>query len=364
MITISGTLSKGWMNRALGVVFDGDYYFDPAKRRAIDLQCNEYAATEFPDMGLFYSESNLGQLDYWDTSQIQVGGIQPNMILGMLLGAEFVPCDVRDADVTADCLAETDPAELPIPQKLLQHNLITFFDQQIAEIRSTPEKQLRAIPPFFWDASGRATIHGVLTSAQKLWGQTIFLDMVSQPEKCMQMMQWIADAYIELCRHFALAADLQITGVHIGECSCCMISPALIERFVVPATSHISQALGPVRFHSCGASTHLLETFASITNLHSLDLGGETSLASARRIFGKDMPISIAPLPAEMSDESTKPILQWAKRTIEENAGGNIEFVYHLEPGYNVETILALTDYIKQQSDFKDLRLNRSQNGT
>jgi hypothetical protein len=100
MITITGTLSKGWMNRAIGVVFDREYYFDPAKRHAIDGLCHKYAAETFPDMAIFYSESNLGRIDYWDKNQVQIGGIQPNMILGMLLGADFVPANDRDADIT------------------------------------------------------------------------------------------------------------------------------------------------------------------------------------------------------------------------------------------------------------------------
>ena len=36
MITISGTLSKGWMAKALSVRFDRDYYFDPERHYAID----------------------------------------------------------------------------------------------------------------------------------------------------------------------------------------------------------------------------------------------------------------------------------------------------------------------------------------
>ena len=100
MITITGTLSKAWMNRALGVAFDRDYYFDPAQRHAIDCRCNEYAAETFAGMAVFYSESNLGRIDYWDRNQVLIGGIQPNMILGMLLGADFVPADDRDADIT------------------------------------------------------------------------------------------------------------------------------------------------------------------------------------------------------------------------------------------------------------------------
>ena len=40
MIAISGTLSKGWMAKALGVSFDRDYYFNPDRRYAIDCECN------------------------------------------------------------------------------------------------------------------------------------------------------------------------------------------------------------------------------------------------------------------------------------------------------------------------------------
>jgi len=116
MITISGTLSKGRMHKALGVAFDRDYYLRPDHRHTVDCLCNEYAARTFPEMSLFYSESNLGRIRYWDKVQVQIGGIQPNMILGMLLGAEFVPADDRDADISPACLAGTSPADLPAPE--------------------------------------------------------------------------------------------------------------------------------------------------------------------------------------------------------------------------------------------------------
>jgi len=356
MITISGTLSKAWMHQVLGVAFDRDYYFDPEKRHAVDCECNDYAAREFADMGLFYSESNLGRLSYWDKTQIQIGGIQPNMILGMLLGADFLPADDRDADITPACIDGLEPTDLPSPEELLRHDLIRLFDEQIAAIRSRKGQPLRPIPPFFWDASGRAAIHGVLTSAQKLCGETIFLDMMTDPEKCKQIMEWIAEAVVTLCRHFSRIADLPITDVHVGECSCCMVSPALIEKFVVPVTSQIGRALGPVRLHSCGPSTHLLEAFTGITNLHSLDLGGETSIGKAREIFGGQMQISIAPLPQDVSAEDTGTILEWARKVLEDNAGGPLEYIYHVEPGYNINAIRALTDFMAGQPGFEPVR--------
>ena len=352
MITISGTLSKGWMAKALGVCFDRDYYFDPDRRYTIDCKCKEYAAAQFPGMRLFYSESNLGQIDYWDKNQIQIGGIQPNMILGMLLGADFVPHDSYDADITPGCLLGKSVDDLPAPESLLDHKLAKLFDEQIRRVQNDSQKKLRPVPPFFWDMSGRAAIHGTMTTAQKFLGETFFMDMMAEPQRCLKIMDWISDAYIVLCRHFSDIADLPITSVHVGECSSCMVSSGLFEKFVVPVTSKIGEKLGPVRLHSCGPSTNHLQAFSKITNLHSVDLGGETSIKKARQIFAKDMLISIAPLPHDMSNENTEPILSWAEHILADNDGGNLEFVYHVEENYNIETIRALTDFVKNQPDY------------
>jgi len=335
------------MAEAIGVVFDRDYYLDPQSRYAVDCRCNDYAAEHFVGMRLFYSESNLGQIDRWDKDQILIGGIQPNMILGMLLGADFVPDARHDADITPQCLTGKDPADLPSGESLLDHPLIRLFDDQIRQPHDGPRQRLRPVPPFFWDISGRATIHGVLTSAQKFFGEAIFMDMLSEPQRCLDIMQWIADAYIALCRHFSQIADLPVTGVHVGECSSCLVSPEMVERFVVPVTSKIGAELGPVRLHSCGASTNYVEAFAKITNLCSLDLGGDTSIKRVREVFGNEMPLCVTPLTQDMSAPGTDPIVSWAKRILQENDGANLQYVYHLEPGYNMDAIYALTDFVK-----------------
>lgn len=331
------------MAETLGVVFDRDYYFEPQRRHATDTKCNEYAAERFAGMRLFYSESNLGQIDYWDKNQILIGGIQPNMILGMLLGADFVPDPNHDADITPRCLAGKGLFDLPSHESLLEHPLIRLFDEQIRQAQET----LWPIPPFFWDVSGRATIHGVLTSAQKFLGEDFFMNMVSEPQQCLDIIDWIADACIILCRHFSKIADLPMTSVHVGECSSCLVSPEMVERFVVPATSRIGAELGPVRLHSCGPSTNYAEPFSQIENLYSLDLGGETSIKRMREVFGNEMPLSVTPLPRDMSAQSAEPILDWARRILEDNGSGDLEYVYHLEPSYNLDTIYALTDFVK-----------------
>jgi hypothetical protein len=173
------------------------------------------------------------------------------------------------------------------------------------------------------------------------------MDMITNPQQCTEIMHWIGNAYIVLCRYFSESANLSITEVHVGECSCCMVAPELIEQFVVPVTSRIGDKLGPIRLHSCGPSTNHLQAFSKITNLKSIDLGGDTSIKKARQVFGYEMLISISPLPSDMSAENAEPILRWAQKIYEENNGGNLEFIYHLEAGYNIDTIYALTDFVK-----------------
>ena len=182
------------------------------------------------------------------------------------------------------------------------------------------------------------------------------MDMMVKPQRCLKIMDWIGDAFIVLCRHFSQIANLPITWVHVGECSSCMVSPELIEKFVVPVTSKIGKELGPIRLHSCGPSTNHLKAFSKIASLYSLDLGGETSIRRTREVFGKEMLISVAPLPNDLSSERTDSILRWAKRIFEENDGGNLEYIYHVESSYNVNTIYALTDFVRSLPGFRNAR--------
>ncbi len=348
MISCTGSLSKGWLAKHLQVTFDRDYYFDPGKRFEIDRQCQDYAARELTDLDAFYTESNLGQSEHFSDTQVLVGGIQPNMILGMLIGAEFVPNASMDADISMTPLKGKDPDQLPKPERLLDHELVRLFDRQIREIQS--EGKLQPIPPFFWDASGRTTTHGTLTTAQKFLGEELCVDLMTAPDNAGRVMDWITESFIVLMKHFSEMGQLPITALHIGECSGCMVNPDLFAQRVVPHASRMAEALGPLRFHSCGCSTHLLEGIKTMANLASLDLGGDTSMARAREIFGPDFPIDVAPMPADFSAESPEPILQWAKQVIQENQGGKLRIIYHLEADYKLDIVRALNDYVTVQA--------------
>jgi len=344
MVDIAGTVSKGWMADAIEVAFDRDYYFHPRQRQAIDSRCNAYLSEHLADLNLLFTESNLGQRRHYEPKQVLIGGIQPNMIIGMLLGADFVPNARMDADISPIPLAGIEPKELPPPELLLEHELIHLFEDQFHAIDADSSGDLIPIPPFFWDGSGRATIHGALTTAQKLFGDSIFLDLMTSPRRGAAILDWATDVSMALVDHFARTAGRDIAEVHVGECSACMVNAELFDRFVVPTLSRIGRELGPVRLHSCGTSDHLLKTCRRIENLGSLDVGGGTSVAAIRELLGRDLPIDIAPLVDDLLKPTLDSLLAWAENVLKHNADGPLTIGCHVETGYNLGHLRAMRE--------------------
>lgn len=345
MVSLELSISKGWLAHVLPVRFDRDYYFDPQVRHAVDQRCHACVEEAFSGLNAFHTESNLGRKAFFDAGQVLVGGIQPNLIQGMLLGAEFLPRPDKDADISQACWAGRDVADLPAPAAILDHELVRLFDEQIREIRRSAGNGLTPIPPFFWDASGRAAVHGPLTTAQKFLGQQVFVDLLDDPARALAMMDWVTETNILLVRHFSEQAGITLSGLHVGECAACMIDADLFNRFVVPCINRMGEALGPVRFHSCGSSDHLMAAcLQQLPSLYELDVGGETSLRKIRQCFGQSFPVSMAPMVKDLTAQNTQGLVEWLHRVLADNQGGPLNLLCHLEPNYNQAALKCMHD--------------------
>ena len=340
---IQGSVSKSWLHREGGFTFPEAYYFDPVRRWEEDREIARYLDKRFPDYPIYNMESNLVQAEFADPEMIPVGGIQPNLILGGILGAEFVFPEGNDGDILGKPLEYiSDGKELPEVNALLNHDLVRRLDDQIRMLqRRYPER--RIVPPFFWDLSGRASVHGIITSSFKFVGERIYILLFEDPKLVQDIHRWLLKAYKALIGHFSGLAGLPVTGVHIGECSGAMMSAKDFSGFVKPFVDDLGKTYGNVRFHSCGTSNHLLEEISRIYRLSSLDTGSDTSVADARRILGTEMLIELAP-PAElmMEGRAADELLQWLDRVLEENKKGPLKLGYHLEAGYSFENIRKL----------------------
>jgi hypothetical protein len=358
MITIEASVSKGWLHTNGGFIFDNQYYLDPVHRWEQDNIIHKFVRDKFPRYAIYNMEANLLQAKYVKNNQVLVGAIQPNMILATILGAQFSFFEDKDADVAGRPLEFiTKKEELPPLSAILEHPLVKDLENQIRNINAT-RPDLKVIPPFFWDESGRATVHGIITTSLKLTGDNIMTMMMFDPDLAHAIHQWIVDAYIILVRHFAAVGNLPVTSIHVGECAGTMISSELYEDFVVPYISQFGDALGSVRLHSCGISDHLITAFSHIRNLKIIDTGSGTSVGKIRQLMGPDFVIHIAPPMELMMDGAPKSeIMSWLDTTLSENEGGPLQIAYHIEPDYELGNCLAMHDNLESRGLITNKRL-------
>jgi len=340
-ISALGSVSFAWLHAHAGFSFEESYFLDPAVRFRQDAAINSFLDERFPNDPVYNFEAGLVQAEGRTRPVMLVGGLQPNLILGAALGAQFVFYGDKDPDITPAPLADADAADRLRQTDWAQVWPVELFLRQLAELRESGPPGYALIPPFFWDVTGRATIHGVLTTAQKLVGEQVFVDIMERPDSAFDLLEAIADAYERLIRLCSEAAGLPVTGLHVGECSGCMIGPEAFEAFVLPVLNRMADRIGPVRLHTCGPSDHLIESFTKVRRLAALNVGSGTSVRSIRRHL-PDLRIDVIPDTTWITSQTMREVGAWVRATIDENAGGPLQFQYHIDLGQPVANFLQI----------------------
>jgi hypothetical protein len=337
-----------------GFEFGQKYYMDPEHRKHQDKEMNDFIRRNFDNYPFYYMEANLMQAAHTHENQVLIGGIQPNLILARLLDADFVFYPDKDMDVNGQPLANIqNPDNLPDVIELLQHPFIQELHTQIAQTQqSHPEWKI--IPPFFWDCSGRATIHGIITTSFKLVGDQVMMMVMMDPDLVHAIHQWITDLYILLIRHFSESINFPVTSIHVGECSGAMLSNDQYLEFITPYVSQFGDVFGRIRLHSCGHSDHILPAISEIDHLNVIDTGSDTSIAKIREIHGLDLEINVEPpVKLMLMDAPAGDLLDWLNNALEENRGGPLKIALHLEAGYSLENCLQIYDALMEKGLIK-----------
>jgi hypothetical protein len=350
MVTIQVSVSKGWLHKEGDFVFPSKYYFDPLYRWDQDRAADLFIKKQFPDLPVYNMESNLVQAEYFAPDQILIGGIQPNMLLAMAVGAKLSCFSDKDPDIDCKPFEDRNSSRaLPDPASLLDSEIIRLFDSQVAKIKND-RPDLKPIPPFFWDSSGRATIHGLITTAQKLFGEKVFVMMMTDHEGFSEILAWITEVYITLLKHYSSLADIDISSIHIGECSGAMMSGEQFLKNIVPFIDRFGEAFKSVRLHSCGFSDHLLEAFSRVKYLSTIDTGSGTSIAKIRALMGNSFNINVAPPLEFLTGTSVENrVVSWLEQILDENAGGPLQIQFHIEPDYAMTRCLQIFDTLAKR---------------
>jgi hypothetical protein len=138
-------------------------------------------------------------------------------------------------------------------------------------------------------AEGYLHWQGVLNTAYRLRGESIFTDLIEDRERAHRVFEAVTTTMIEGAR--TLYAHQRRRGFEVrflstANCMLNMISPAQYREHLVPYDVRLRDAFEVFGIHNCAWSIDPhMEAYAGIRDLAYIDMGIESDLRRARRLF-------------------------------------------------------------------------------
>ncbi len=128
-------------------------------------------------------------------------------------------------------------------------------------------------------------MHTPYTTAFRLFGQEILELMILERDFATAIFEWLMRQYLNLWEVICQKMDWKGTKIHFGDCAATMLSPAVYESICIPLYQKLMQDFDSCVVHSCGPSSHLLESFSKLPKVSQVQLGYGTDLSRARHLF-------------------------------------------------------------------------------
>ena len=254
------TFGRDYLVRHFGLTFDRDYFEDVRVRVETDQAAARALHERFGDVGLGDPDpAPVMRLGYDDTlNTTLMFGAEPRMGGGVSW--------IEPGTLGADAI---DGLQCPDVATTFPH---TRFLRQFD----------RAVELYGPDSVRPPTPHGILEGALDLRGGAFLEDLLLAPARAERVLDVLTEAIITIKDFWDRKCFGEVRpGLSLGGCSTTMLSPEVVERFLVPRYSRIAGRFGDAFVCSCGLSTPNLENFATIQGVRYVRVGWGTDLARA-----------------------------------------------------------------------------------
>lgn len=253
-----------WWNKHVGIVFDEDFFYNPLRRVEDEKRMEKELHDRFGEFGL--------GADY-EKDLPQIGAV--HLAAGYLL-SEMLGCGIE---------YEANAA----PQVICPHHETLEIDEE-APFESPAFKKIQQLieqlKARYGYVCGDINWGGVLNLAIDLKGESIFMDMIMEPDKTRAYFNAIARVVERFFSY--IYSETKTTSISVNrlarlldepvyihsECSHTMISEEDYRDFLLPIDIEWSKKYQPYGIHYCGKDPHRhAAQFAQIPHLAFLDLG-------------------------------------------------------------------------------------------
>ena len=344
-VSIYPYLCLEFVHEQTGVKFDARYFNDPEHRHEQDILINrklyEYFSRHWPEFAPWYA----GEPGY------TVGVGAAFVIVAALFGSQIRYYDDFHPDCTPDPLAWViDPDQLQIPDIANTWPMSQYLEQYAA---LTAKYGRDRVSPIGFGGGGvlfplqGLGIHSPLTTAYKLRGQQLFLDIADRPELARRLFSVVRDTYYRLCDLMIDIAGLKTDVIFFSACFSSMVSERIWREWEMPAIAEIAAHYNAkILLHSCGRSTHLLKAMSELPGLLEAHLGDETDLAEARRLM-PDVGFYIVPDSVTWARNSPEQTRRAVEAMMAAAASGPLAFQFVMERGLSPEVISAVLGAVR-----------------
>lgn len=306
-------LAPEWWYHNERITFDEDFFYHPVRRVEAEQHMEKALYQRWGQYGL--GENHLNR-------RPEIGAV--HLAAGFVL-SEMLGCKVN--------YSESHP-----PQVLPLHAEALFVDEEQV-FKSSSFKRIielaEQLKKKYGYLSGDINWGGILNLAMDLKGESIFMDMMMNPEQVKHYFSQIASVIQKFTKY--IEAETKSTSISVNrvlahfkeavflhsECSHTMISEENYEEFLLPFDIEWSKAKRPFGIHYCGNDPHrMAKAFAKIPKLDFLDVGWGGDLTVLRQHLPNTF-LNIRLSPVELIHQTNEQIRDTIIKLVGES--GNME---------------------------------------
>lgn len=195
---------------------------------------------------------------------------------------------------------------------------------------------------------------GVLNNAYRLRGESIFLDLVTQPERAHHVFSCVKQTMVEAASRIferQRQSGFEIDFFTVSNCLVNMISPAQYEEFLWPHDRELAEVFGLLGIHNCAWNADpYVDYYARLPNIGYVDMGLESDLRRARQLFSAARRAVMYP-PVALKDKPVSEIAVDLERIATEYGPCDVVFadIESDTPDSRVREILTICEDLSQR---------------
>jgi hypothetical protein len=259
-----------WYRHYCGLDFGEQWHNDPGLRMQGWEKMRAEVRRRFPGRNIGGSETDAPPDIFTGT----FGGSVISTLYGQ--GIKFWldnwPASTHDHQLTDEEADSLEPPDI---------DSSAFFDGIL--------KQMDRIQQLTGTIVGYLNLQGVLNTAFRLRGQTIFMDMMDNPDRARRIFDCVATT--QLAGYARVYARQREAGVDYqfgttANCVVNMVSPKLYEDFLLPFDIKLRNAFAYFGIHNCSWKVDpYLRGYSKVPNLGYIDMGLASNLPEIKRLF-------------------------------------------------------------------------------